>query len=205
MVDGRAAHTLGLDVIERLGLSVGASTIGREEEVAAEEEALRVYDRGVAMLASRGRSAGDLERQLVRKGERPELARKAVERLTAHGFLDDAAFARSFVRSKSSGPGLAKRRLEQELGRRSVDRAVIADAIDEVFTEESVDESASAETLARKRNKALRDADPQSRRRRLYAFLARRGYPPDIIARAIRAATADPEGRHPADFDGVAG
>jgi regulatory protein len=197
MIDGKSGATLGLEVIERLGLVVGASTIGREPAIAAEEDALRVYDRAVMMLAARGRAARDLERQLVRKGEPADLARKAVERLTAQGFLDDAAFARQFVRSKSSGAGLAKRRLEQELGRRGVDRAVIGEAIDDVFTEEEVDESVAAEALARKRARGLATADGPSRRRRLYGFLARRGYSPDVIARAIKAvdddAAADPE------------
>lgn len=197
MIDGKSGPTLGLETIERLRLAVGATTLGREHELAAEEDALRVYDRAVSMLAARGRAARDLERQLVRKGEPPELARKAVERLTAQGFLDDAAFARSFVRSKSSGAGLAKRRLEQELGRKGVERSVIADAIDEVFTEEEVDESAAAETLARKRNKSLGAADAPSRRRRLYAFLARRGYSPDVIANAVSKVIKG----DPADFD----
>ncbi|HEX8847934.1 MAG TPA: regulatory protein RecX [Gemmatimonadaceae bacterium] len=185
MVDGRSGPTLGLEAIERLRLVVGGSTLGREQEVAAEEDALRVYDRAVAMLAARGRAARDLERTLVRKGESPELARKAVERLTAQGFLDDAAFARSFVRAKSGNAGLAKRRLEQELGRRGVDRAVVSDAIEEVFAEEDRDEVAAAEQLARKRSRSIGDADPLASRRRLYGFLARRGYSPDVIQSAL--------------------
>ncbi|NUQ20681.1 MAG: hypothetical protein HOQ09_06940, partial [Gemmatimonadaceae bacterium] len=62
MVDGKSGRTLGLEAIERLRLVVGGSTLGREQEVAAEEDALRVYDRAVAMLAARGRAARDLER-----------------------------------------------------------------------------------------------------------------------------------------------
>ena len=185
MIDGKSGPTLGLEAIERLHLVVGGSTLGREQDVADEAQALRVYDRAVTMLAARGRAARDLERQLVQKGESAELARRAVERLAEQGFLDDAAFARSFVRSKSGGAGLAKRRLEQELGRKGVERAVVADAIEKVFAEEQVDERATAEKLARKRNGSLGDADPQSRRRRLYSFLARRGYAPDVIAAAV--------------------
>ncbi|NUO62199.1 MAG: RecX family transcriptional regulator [Gemmatimonadaceae bacterium] len=194
MVDGKSGPTLGLEAIERLHLVVGGSTLGREQDVADEAEALRVYDRAATMLAARGRAARDLEKMLVRKGEQPELARKAVERLTAQGFLDDAVYARSFVRSKSSGAGLARRRLEQELGRKGVDRAVVAEAIDEVFEEEERDEAASAEALARKRSRTLRDADPRATRRRLYAYLARRGYSVDVINEALdRVGASDGE------------
>ena len=194
MVDGKSGPMLGLEAIERLHLVVGGSTLGREQDVADEAEALRVYDRAATMLAARGRAARDLEKMLVRKGEQPELARKAVERLTAQGFLDDAVYARSFVRSKSSGAGLARRRLEQELGRKGVDRAVVAEAIDEVFEEEERDEAASAEALARKRSRTLRDADPRATRRRLYAYLARRGYSVDVINEALdRVGASDGE------------
>jgi regulatory protein len=189
IIDGRPAHTLGLAAIERLKLSVGQSTIGREEIIAREEGLLRTYDRAVMMLAARGRAAKDLERQLVRKGEAADFARLAVERLRAEGFLDDESYARSFVRSKSAGAGLARFRLKQELGRQGVDRAVADEAIAEVFEEESVDEVATATALASKRIRSLRDADPQSQRRRLYAFLARRGYPPSVISTAIEQAT----------------
>jgi regulatory protein len=196
IVDGRPSHTLGLAAIERLHLTVGASTAGREEIIAREEGALRTYDRAVMMLAARGRAAKDLERQLVRKGEPAEFARLAVERLVAEGFVDDELYARSFVRSKSAGAGLARFRLKQELGRQGVDRAVADEAIAEVFEEESVDEVATATALAVKRARSLRGADPQSQRRRLYAFLARRGYPPDVIATVLSTITPSAESEH---------
>lgn len=188
MVEGKAAHTLGLAAIERLGLALGATTAGREGVIAREEALLRTYDRAVMMLAARGRAAKDLERLLIRKGEPAEFARLAVERLASEGFVDDDAYARSFVRSKSSGAGLARRRLQQELARKGVERAVAADAIDKVFAEDEVDEVAAATALARKRARSLHGLDAQSQRRRIYSFLARRGYSPDTITSAIRSA-----------------
>ena len=191
LVDGRPAHTLGLAALERLALSVGATTIGREAAVAREESALRTYDRAVMMLAARGRAAKDLERQLVRKGEPVEFARLAVDRLASEGFVDDESFARSFVRSKSSGAGLARRRLQQELGRKGVERTIADDAIADVFAEEEIDEIAAATALAAKRARSLAGTDRVSARRRLYAFLARRGYPPDVISAAIEIAVGE--------------
>ena len=185
MIDGKPAHTLGLSAIERLGLAVGATTVGREEIIAREEGLLRTYDRAVMMLAARGRAGKDLERQLVRKGEPAEFARLAVERLVSEGFVDDQSYARSFVRSKSAGAGLARFRLKQELGRQGVERTVADEAIAEVFEEEEIDEVATATALATKRARSLSGADPQSRRRRLYSFLARRGYPPSVISAAL--------------------
>lgn len=188
IVDGKAAHVLGLAAIDRLALAVGASTSGREELIAREEALLRTYDRAVMMLAARGRAGKDLERQLVRKGEPAEFARLAVERLVSEGFIDDESYARSFVRSKSAGAGLARFRLKQELGKQGVERAVADEAIAEVFEEEGIEEVETATALATKRARSLRGADPQSQRRRLYSYLARRGYSPDVISAAIATA-----------------
>lgn len=191
LVDGRPFASFPLDVLERLDLRVGRPIEPLRETLERELAALRTYDRAVNMLTARARSARDLERQLVRKGEPPEHAKAAVERLRAAGFLDDASFARQFVRSKTLGAGLASRRLRQELARRGVDRSVADDAVAEVLADENVDERESAASVARKRLRMLANVDPAGRRRRLYAFLARRGYDPDTIANALRRVLAD--------------
>lgn len=202
LIDDAPAHTLGVAALERLGLSVGASTIGREELIAREEATLRTYDRAVLMLAARGRAAKDLERQLIRKGEPVEFARLAIERLASEGFVDDESYARSFVRSKSSGAGLARRRLQQELSRKGVERTIADDAIAEVFAEEEIDEVAAATALAAKRVRSLSSDDRSTGRRRLYAFLARRGYPPAVISAAIDKAVGKSSGE---GFDAESG
>lgn len=201
MVEGKAAHTLGLAAIERLGLAVGTTTLGREEVISREEGQLRTYDRAITMLAARGRAARDLERLLVRKGEPAEFARLATERLIAEGFLDDQSYARAFVRSKSAGAGLARRRLQGELARKGVAREIADDAIAEVFADDEVDEVNAAIALAQKRARSLGGVSGSTRQRRLYSFLARRGYPPDVISNALRAANeetlADEVPQHP--------
>ncbi|HEX2777886.1 MAG TPA: regulatory protein RecX [Gemmatimonadaceae bacterium] len=197
LVDGRPLFSLPIDVIERLDLRIGTPVAPLREQLDREVAALKTYDRAVNMLTARARSARDLERQLVRKGEPAEHAKAAVERLRAAGFLDDAAFARSFARSRSLGAALASRRLRQELARRGVERTVADEAVSEVLEEENVDEQANAERVARKRLRSLEGVDVMTRRRRLYALLARRGYDPDTISKVLRrvlgAAAGDDE------------
>jgi len=67
-----------------------------------------------------------------------------------------------------------------------VARDVSTRAIDEVFEEEGVDEMAGIERIARKKLKTLAKLDSSTQRRRLYAFLARRGYDGDDISNVIR-------------------
>jgi regulatory protein len=139
------------------------------------------------MIALRARSAAELRRLLVRKGEPPEIIDVAIERLLRAGFLDDNSFARQFSRSKALGAGLSRRRIQQELARRGVAREIAEAAIADVFAQEQLDDADTIDRVARKKLKTLARLDTQVQRRRLYAFLARRGYEIDDIARTVRA------------------
>src|SRR5215208_193566 len=196
MVDGRPAATVSLDIVERLQLRVGETLVeARQSAVEAAAAELRTYDRALNLLAFRPRSSRELKRQLVRKGEPEAFADAAVARLTANGLLNDAEFARQFARSKVVGKGMSKRRLEQELYRKGVERETATDAIGEVLSDEDVDEAGMLDRLARKKARTLMALDPAARRRRLYGFLARRGHEPDAIRRAIDSAlVGDEEG-----------
>jgi regulatory protein len=186
-VDGAHAATLSLEALERLRLSVGVVVDERLEAALARETGIvATYDRALNMIAVRARSSAELRRLLVRKGELPEYVDLAIERLLRAGFLDDASFARQFARSKAVGSGLSRRRVQLELARRGVAREVADAAIAEVFAEEHVDEEGTLERVARKKMKSLERLDANVQRRRLYSFLARRGYDSDDIARTLR-------------------
>ena len=185
LVDGEPFATLSLDVIEQLGLSVGRPVVGLEERIAGEAEALRVFDRALAMLAARARSSVELARLLVKKGEDKSLAEQAVARLVGHGLLDDDAFAQAFTRARVLGARQSRRRVQQELARKGVPRETTDAAIAAVFEDEQVDQSAIVLEAARKKLRSLGKLEPAVRRRRLYGFLARRGYDAEDIRQAI--------------------
>lgn len=187
LVDGKALATLSLEAIERLRLGAGTSVQGMEEQIAGEAAQLKTYDRALNMLAFRARSSAELARALVQKGERREHADRAIERLQQQGLLDDAAFAQSFTRARVLGASQSRRRVQQDLARKGVARDVTDTAIATVFEEEGVDQSAVVEAVARKKLRSLEKLEPVVRRRRLYAFLARRGYDADDIRRAMDA------------------
>jgi Uncharacterized protein conserved in bacteria len=197
LVDGTSHATLSLDAIERLGLVVGREVVGLEPRIDAEAARLKVYDRAVNMLAFRARSSAELARSLVRKGESKELVELAIARLHEQGLLDDAAFAQSFTRTKVLGAQQSRRRVQQELARKGVARAVTDAAIATVFEEEGVDQREVVEQAARKKLRSLAKLEPLVRRRRLYAFLARRGYDADDIRRAMDAVGEELTDREP--------
>lgn len=188
-LEGKPGPTVSIEIIDRLGLRIGVAVdAGKLAALEGEAAALQTYDRALNLLAFQARSARELRRRLVQKGEEPALADAAVARLVERGLLDDADFARQLTRSKVLGAGASKRRVQQELFKKGVARETADAAIAEVFEDEQVDEQALVDDAARKKARSLAKLDPETRRRRLYGFLARKGYDGERIRLAMRAA-----------------
>ena len=186
IVDGQPAATVSLDDIERLNLHVGATI---DPAALSEADAdCALYDRALRLLAARSRSAAEIRRRLRRDGAVADRIERVVGTLVFRGFLDDATHARAVTRSRVRSRAASSRRIEQELHRQGVAPDVATEAINEVFADEAVDESAVALAVARKRAALLADLPAPVQRRRLYGFLARRGYSPDIVRAAVEAA-----------------
>ena len=148
-------------------------------------ELTAAYDRALNLLTFRARSAHELHRQLVQKGVTAERAERVITKLREVGLIDDADFARQLTRSKMSA-GASRRRVHQELFKRGVSREVADEAVDQVVEEEGLSDVESIERIARKKWRSLSSVDELTRRRRLFAFLARRGFDSDDVSRVVR-------------------
>lgn len=125
-------------------------------------------------LERRSFAQADLGRRLRRKGHAPEAVEAALERAVALRLLDDETFAVNYVETRSSrgrGPvRLTRDLLAMGVDRRLIDRAVTAHLND------GADRSAVPLTLAGKRAAQLGDLPREVKRRRILAYLARRGF-----------------------------
>lgn len=185
-IGNRVVATVSVEVIADLGLRVGGEvdvlTADRLREAASQ---LAVFDKAVALLAVRPRTARDLQLRLRRAGASAPTIARAIERLERLGFVDDEAYARTVARSRALSGGRSRRRIAQELQRHGVDRATVDAAVAETIADVGLDEGEAALGIARRRMLAMGGLDPRKQRQRLYAFLARRGYDPDIVARVV--------------------
>jgi regulatory protein len=145
------------------------------------------YDRALKLLGFRARSVAELRRHLLRKGEPAADVEAAIERLRDQKYLDDADFARQFARTKLLAAGASRRRIVQELSRRGVTRDVADEAIEQLRDADGVDPAAAIRRVAEKKWRSLARFDDFTRRRRLYAFLARRGFDADEIKTVMTA------------------
>ena len=127
-------------------------------------------------LAYRPRSRTELLRHLRRKGHAEEPAGAAIRRCEELGYIDDRAFARSFVRDRIRLRPAGRRRLRSELGARGVGVEDAEAAIEEALREFGVTEQDLLRQSATRRAGALESAERPGARRRLSGYLLRRGF-----------------------------
>ena len=143
------------------------------------------YNYALNLLSARPYSVKALHRKLIQKEYPAADADDAIRRLVDAGLLDDAKFAEQYARSKILSTGASKRRLQQDLYRKGIKPDVATNAIDNVVVDEEIDTAAVVERVARKKLAQLGDLEPLVLRRRLFGFLARRGYDVDEIKRVV--------------------
>ena len=185
-VDGKQFAVITADALAaakaRIGVAVDAKLAAHLKEAS---ELTTAYDRALNLLAFRARSARELQRRLVQKGVTTERADRVIAKLREVGLIDDADFARQITRSKMAA-GASRRRVHQELFKRGVPREVADEAVEQVVEEEGLSDADSIERIARKKWRSLVSLDELTRRRRLFAFLARRGFDSDEVSRVVR-------------------
>ena len=151
------------------------------------------YDRALRLLEFRARSEAELRRKLMQKGAAAAHVDAVIVRLREQKLIDDAEFARQFARTKLVVAGASRRRIVQELARKGVPPHVSDRAIADLRDLEAIDQSAAIQRVAEKKWNALRKLDDFTRRRRLYAFLARRGFDSDEIKGVMSELGAETE------------
>ena len=185
-IDGRFA-IVSAELIGEFRLAAGRAIDAVAASALSQEvRRLSVFDQAVAILARRPRSSRDLRLRLLRGGAVEADVSAALERLQRLGLQNDAEFARHLAETRASAGGVSKRRLQQELRRRGLPPDLSTGAVSAALDSVGLDEEGSALAAARKRMRALGGLDPAVAKRRLYAFLARRGYDSTLIAKVTR-------------------
>ncbi len=190
-LDGSFAFALPAQLVADERIEVGdALDEARVSALLAAEQASRATEAALVFLGYRPRSEKEVRDRLRRGGYDQEAIDHAISRLHEWRYLDDADFARRWVENRTTHRPRGKRLLQQELRHKGIDTETAREAIAEV----DLDEAAAAEGLARRRLPSYAGDDPAAIRRRLGAYLARRGYGYDVIRVALERALGEDEG-----------
>ncbi|HEY8590758.1 MAG TPA: RecX family transcriptional regulator [Naasia sp.] len=158
---------------------------GRDPEKLAERQAKRARNVGVSALTRRGLSVAELRDTLEKRGIDADQIEAELERLQESSYLDDARLAEAVVRTETERKGKGRGAIAAELRRRRVDAEAIESALE---TLDEDDERARAIDVAQRRARQLGSLPPDVARRRLAAFLQRRGFGGSTLQDALSAA-----------------
>lgn len=131
------------------------------------------------LLGRRSYTRKEICEKLNKRGFGDGVIKKTVSILERIRVIDDRDFAWRFVQEKLRLRPAGKPVLKRDLYRRGVEASVIEDVLAEAFGE--IDLEAVAFRLLCKRRSRYLQLDRKKAWNRMYAFLASRGFSPDVI------------------------
>lgn len=136
-VDGEYSFTVDETYFLSMGIYNGKEVDSDElREIRETVNVRRAYNYAVTLLSRRDHSIRELTEKLHRKGY-TQGVKEAIDKLVAGGYVSDERFARLYVRELRTLKKYGKRRIEQELYRKGVDRDIISEVLEETDFEES--------------------------------------------------------------------
>jgi regulatory protein len=136
----------------------------------------------VKKLARRALSESEVLSYGMDEGLTASQANSVLDHLRDLGYVDDRVLAEQLKHALYERKGQSKSVVARAMSGRSIDREIIDEVLDDI---DSGDELSAATELAVKRASQLTGLDKQTLERRLVGFLARRGYPGNIVREAI--------------------
>ena len=152
-----------------------------------EETRARTFQRAAKLLAAKPRSVAELRERLLERCPSKAVVETVIARLREYGYLDDQRYALGYASAKVRQQPIGRRRLQQSLQMKKVDRAVADEALDQVFAETSEEQliDRAIEKRVRLRGRPKNRAEAKS----LFDHLLRQGFPFELVSEKVRAAS----------------
>lgn len=145
-----------------------------------------LYEYAVVTLGRRMRTVSELKRLMQSRVEAgPEGTAKidaVLARLKEQRYLDDSAFASYYARLRQENEKFGKRRVQQDLIAKGVNKELVSQTLDAAY------ENTSEEELARKHleRKGIRKPTNDKETARILRRLIRAGFSPTVIYKVLR-------------------
>jgi regulatory protein len=144
-----------------------------------------LYAAAINALARRAYSIHDMRLYLERRAENKDSVRAILERLKQNSYIDDARYAKQFVRVRAELRKQGAFRIARDLRAHGVPDRHIDAALEERKAES--DEGALVRARLRRKLKSLRGPLDERRKASLYRSILRAGFSPDVIRRELRS------------------
>jgi len=134
------------------------------------------------LLKYRARSRKEILDRLKRKNFSQNTIDQVLDYCNKLDLIDDEAFASSWMNSRLRKP-LGLRRISFELKTKGISDEIIQQSKDKI--KENYNEYEAVSDLAKDKFKKLKNLEPNKAKSRVYGFLLRRGFSPDIVNEVI--------------------
>ncbi len=174
-LDGEFAF--GLARIVAAWLNIG-KVLSEEDILKYREQDTRevAYQKTLHFISYRPRAAAEVQKKLVDQGFSEPVVVETLDRLQRNGLLDDAQFAQAWVENRMTFRPRSRRVMAFELRQ----KGIVDETIDQALGER-IDEETLAYAAGQRQARRLAGLDMRQFRTKLGAFLARRGFPYDVV------------------------
>ena len=132
-------------------------------------------NRAVKLLAAKPRSIAELRERLLEKlWTNEEIVNHAIEKLKEYGYLDDEQYARDVAVSKLRQKPQGKRRLQQAMSQKKLDREIVEEAVHAAY--EKHPEQKLIDTAIEKRVRLKGVPETRDDEKKFYDHLMRLGF-----------------------------
>jgi regulatory protein len=162
------------------------STFGKPRQLESEAQ---LYDAAIKILMRRAHSVSEMKKALARRSEDEKLVRNVVGRLQRENLIDDARYAKQFVRFRTESRKQGQFRIARDLRARGVPDRHIETALKET-TADSNPAAVIRQRIERKL-RLTRGAIDERKLASLYRSLLGAGFPSDLIRKEIQRITRE--------------
>ncbi|HYL63083.1 MAG TPA: regulatory protein RecX [Candidatus Methylomirabilis sp.] len=129
-----------------------------------------------------------MKQALQRRTDNDDLIKSVMDRLKRNGLIDDARFAKQFVRQRTEIRRQGRFRIARDLRARGVPNQAIEAAIADNAME--YDEAAMVRQRLQRKLRALRGELDEKKLASLYRSLLRAGFSADVVRREVKSLTS---------------
>jgi regulatory protein len=187
-INGEFAFGCVMDLVLQFRLAKGRELTAQElKQLEEQEDVMKLKQTALRYATYKSRTAHEVRRKMLEKEYSPDEAEFAVQFLESFGYVNDAAYARSFIQEYSKNRPSGVSRLKQELRKRGISEHDAVDALSEAFPAESARETAHELALAaaQKKLRSLERKDDIKRKQALVSFLQRQGFSWEVIKNVV--------------------
>ena len=178
-IDGKYSFSLPETELIELKLKVGQAIDQADlDKFNGEVTYSKAKNSCFKLLSYRARSSGEIKEYLKRKGYDEEIITRVIDFLNDKKFLDDEAFAKTWVESRVAIKHLSIRQIKNELRQKNINSEII----NKVIEEQDIDEEKLILEIIDKKRSQLKYRDDL----KLMQYLSRRGFSYDKISNAIK-------------------